>query len=182
MRRVLTMCKLPAWGIVVALTIAPVPSLAQEDGGDKGYLGDGKIEAGEDETSELARAVQNPIADLISLPFQNNTNFNFGPRERTQNVLNIQPVIPVDLNEDWLMITRTIVPVVSQPSLFPGEDGRENGLGDTLFSAFVSPKDQDLWIAGQWLWGVGAAVLLPTSTDDRLWGPTSGVPGRPRFS
>jgi hypothetical protein len=167
------MCKLPAWGIVVALTIAPVPSLAQEVGGDKGYLGDGKIEAGEDETSELARAVQNPIADLISLPFQNNTSFNFGPREGTQNVLNIQPVIPVDLSEDWLMITRTIIPVVSQPSFAPGQD-RENGLGDTLFSAFVSPKDQDLWLAGQWLWGVGPAVLLPTSTDDRLgageWG------------
>jgi hypothetical protein len=148
--------------------------LAEEEGGYKGYLGDGKIQAGEDETAELARAVQNPIADLISLPFQNNTNFNFGPRDRTQNVLNIQPVIPVDLNEDWLMITRTIVPVVSQPSLFPGDDGRENGRGDTLFSAFVSPKDQDLWIAGQWLWGVGPAILLPTSTDDRLgageWG------------
>jgi len=174
MRRVLTMCKLPAWGIVVALTIGPLPSLAEEEGGYKGYLGDGKIQAGEDETAELARAVQNPIADLISLPFQNNTNFNFGPRDRTQNVLNIQPVIPVDLNEDWLMITRTIVPVVSQPSLFPGDDGRENGLGDTLFSAFVSPKDQDLWLAGQWLWGVGPAILLPTSTDDRLgageWG------------
>ena len=117
--------------------------------------------------------MQNPIADLISLPLQNNTNFNFGPRERTQNVLNIQPVIPFDLSEDWLMITRTIVPVVSQPSFAPGQD-RENGLGDTVFSAFVSPKDQDLWLAGQWLWGVGPAILLPTSTDDRLgpgeWG------------
>ena len=168
------MYKLPAWGIVVALTIGPLPSLAEEEGGYKGDLGDGMIEGGEDETAELARAVQNPVADLISLPFQNNTNFSFGPRERTQNVLNIQPVIPVDLTEDWLMITRTIIPVVSQPSLFPGDGGRENGLGDTLFSAFLSPRDQDLWIGGQWLWGVGPAVLLPTSTDDRLgpgeWG------------
>jgi len=174
MRRVLTICKLPAWGISIALTIAPIPSLAEEGGGYKGYLGDGIIEAGEDETAELARAVQNPVADLISLPFQNNTNFNFGPRERTQNVLNIQPVIPVDLSEDWLMITRTIIPGVSQPSLFPGDDGRENGLGDTLFSAFFSPKDQARWIGGRWLWGVGPAFLLPTSTDDRLgpgeWG------------
>ena len=71
------------------------------------------------------------------------------------------------------MITRTIVPVVSQPSFKQGQD-RENGLGDTVFSAFVSPKDQDLWLAGEWLWGVGPAILLPTSTDDRLgpgeWG------------
>jgi hypothetical protein len=156
--------------------IAPIPSSAEEDGGYKGYgyLGDGKIEAGEDEAAELARAVQNPIADMISLPFQNNTNFGFGPRERTQNVLNIQPVIPFDLSDDWLMITRTIVPIVSQPSFAPGQD-RENGLGDTLFSAFVSPRDKDLWLAGgEVLWGVGPAVLLPTSTDDRLgageWG------------
>ena len=172
--------KLAVLSIVVALVSGPIQALAQEllgyedyPEGHKGYLGDGILTEGEDEASELARAVQNPIADLISLPLQNNTNFNFGPRERTQNVLNIQPVIPFDLSEDWLMITRTIVPVVSQPSFAPGQD-RENGLGDTVFSAFVSPKDQDLWLAGQWLWGVGPAILLPTSTDDRLgpgeWG------------
>ena len=105
MRRVLTLCKLPAWGVCIALMTAAMPSWAEEQAGEKGYLGDGVIEAGEDETAELARAVQNPIADLISLPFQNNTNFNFGPRERTQNVLNIQPVVPFDLSDDWLMIT-----------------------------------------------------------------------------
>ncbi len=178
MRRVLTLRKLPAWGMLVALTIAPMPSWAEEEGGNEGYLGDGSIEAGENETAELARAVQNPIADLISVPLQNNTNFNFGPRERTQNVLNIQPVVPVDLSEDWLMITRTIVPVISQPSFAPGQD-RKNGLGDTLFSAFFSPRNQDLWLAGQWLWGVGPAILLPTSTDDRLgpgeWGAGPSV-------
>lgn len=62
--------------------------------------GDGIIDPGEDETAELARAVQNPVASLISVPFQNNTNFDFGPREKTQNVLNIQPVIPFSLNEN----------------------------------------------------------------------------------
>ena len=123
---------------------------AEEQVGKKGSLGDGKVEAGENETADLARAVQNPGADLISLPLQNNTNFEFGPRERTQNVLNIQPVVPFDLSEDWLMITRTIVPVISQPSFAPGQD-RKNGLEDTLFSAFVSPQDQDLWIGGDWL-------------------------------
>ena len=165
----------------IVLMMVPVVALAEKapgyenyKEGHKGYLGDGILTAGESETAELARAVQNPVADLISVPFQNNTNFNFGPRERTQNVLNIQPVIPFDLNEDWLMITRTIIPVVSQPSLFKGDDGRKNGLGDTVFSAFFSPKDQARWLGGRWLWGVGPALLLPTSTDDRLgpgeWG------------
>ena len=74
--------------------------------------GDGIIEASEDETEELARAVQNPVASLISLPFQNNTNFEFGPRDKTFNVLNIQPVWPFQLTEDWNLITRTIAPIV----------------------------------------------------------------------
>jgi hypothetical protein len=63
--------------------------------------GDGIIESGENPDEELAKASQNPVADLISLPFQNNTNFNFGPEEKTQNVLNIQPVWPFSLTENW---------------------------------------------------------------------------------
>ena len=97
--------KLAILSIGLALVSGPIQALAQklpgyEDypEGHKGYLGDGILTEGEDEAAELARAVQNPIADLISLPLQNNTNFNFGPRERTQNVLNIQPVIPFDLS------------------------------------------------------------------------------------
>ena len=142
--------------------VAALPALAANEDGD------GIIETGENETDELARAAQNPVASMISVPFQSNTNFNFGPQEKTQNVLNIQPVIPFELSEDWNLITRTIVPVVSQPALTPEQD-REFGLGDTLFSAFLSPKD-----SGQLIWGVGPALLLPTSTDDQLgageWG------------
>lgn len=142
--------------------IAALPaSAANEDG-------DGIIEAGENETDELARAAQNPVASMISVPFQNNTNFNFGPQEKTQNILNIQPVLPFELNEDWNLITRTILPVISQPAFTPSQD-RKIGLGDTIFTAFLSPKD-----SGQLIWGVGPALLLPTSTDDRLgageWG------------
>ena len=120
------------------------------------------------ETEDLARAAQNPVASLISLPFQNNTNFDVGPQEKTQNIMNIQPVWPFEMNEDWNLITRTIVPVISQPAFTPAQD-REFGLGDTVFTAFLSPKD-----SGEWIWGVGPALLLPTSTDDRLgageWG------------
>jgi hypothetical protein len=102
--------------------------------------GDGIVEPGENAEEELAKAAQNPVADLISLPFQNNTNFNFGPREKTQNILNIQPVWPFSLSDEWNLITRTIVPVISQPELFRGYD-RENGLGDVTFTAFLSPAD-----------------------------------------
>ena len=62
---------------------------------------------------ELAKLAQNPVGNLISLPFQNNTNFNVGPLSGTQNILNIQPVIPISVNKDWNIITRTILPVVS---------------------------------------------------------------------
>jgi len=131
-------------------------------------LGDGILEPGENRTEELARAAQNPVASMISLPFQNNSNFNFGPQEKTQNVMNIQPVLPFELNDEWNLITRTILPVVSQPGFSPGQD-RENGIGDTLFTAFLSPKD-----SGDWIWGAGPVLLLPTSSDDRLgageWG------------
>jgi len=117
-------------------------------------------------SDDLAKQAQNPIANLISLPFQNNTNFDLGPDERTQNILNVQPVWPVTISDDWNFITRTILPVVSQP-LANGE--RENGLGDTTFTGFFSPSQ-----SGKLTWGVGPIVLIPTATDDSLgvdeWG------------
>src|SRR6516162_9091805 len=67
--------------------------------------------AGEDETEELAKQAQNPVAKLISVPFQNNFNFGIGPNNVVQYNLNVQPVIPFNLNEDWNLITRTIIPI-----------------------------------------------------------------------
>ncbi len=117
----------------------------------------------------LARAAQNPVANMYSLPFQNNTNLNYGPRNHTQNILNIQPVIPITLNEHWNIITRTIIPVISQPGLSPGE-GTTFGLGATQFSAFLSPARPTDGV----IWGVGAVVQAPTITDSALgsniWG------------
>ncbi len=117
---------------------------------------------------ELAKLAQNPVGNLVSVPFQNNTNLNFGPEKKTQNILNIQPVIPVSVNDEWNVITRTIVPVVSQPALYPGDD-RTNGLGDTVFTAFLSPAKP-----GSMIWGAGPVVQLPTNTDSQLgnrnWG------------
>jgi len=123
-------------------------SIQAEEPGSAPYAkanGNGIIEPGENATEELARASQNPVASMISLPFQNNTNFNFGPHDKTQNILNIQPVWPFALNDNWNLITRTIVPVVSQPATEPGTD-REYGIGDTTFTAFFSPRDSGKWI------------------------------------
>jgi len=120
------------------------------------------------EEADLAKQTQNPVSDLISVPFQNNTNFGIGPGDDTQNVLNIQPVWPFKLNEQWNLITRTIVPVISQPSVLTGSDS-EFGVGDINFSAFFSPAKP-----GKWIWGIGPSLLFPTATDNALgteqWG------------
>lgn len=121
------------------------------------------------DAAELAKAAQNPVASMISLPFQNNTNFDFGPLGKTQNVLNIQPVYPLVLNDDWNLITRTILPVISQPA-FSGNQSRESGLGDINATAFFSPRG-----SGKWTWGVGPTISLPTATDDRLGSDSVGV-------
>ncbi len=121
--------------------------------------GDGIIDPGEVEIAELARAVQNPVASLISLPIQNNTTFKFGPQEKVQNVANVQPVWPFEINENWNLITRTIGPVISQPAFVPSQD-RENGIRDTVFTAFASPSK-----FGKWIWGAGAAANFPGLTQ-----------------
>jgi hypothetical protein len=122
------------------------------------------------DASDLARAAQNPIADMISVPLQNNSNFNVGPRDQYQNILNVQPVAPFNLSADWNLITRTIVPVISQPDFGLG-GGRTDGIGDIQFSAFISPKRPT---AAGWIWGLGPVFQLRTATDDVLgedkWG------------
>jgi hypothetical protein len=133
-------------------------------------LSTGNAAQAEVSDSDLAKAAQNPIAAMISVPFQNNTNFNVGPQDKTQNILNIQPVIPVDLNAEWNLVTRTIIPVISQPEFVPGQ-GRTNGIGDIQFSAFFSPKAPT---ESGWIWGAGLIAQLDTATDDALgadkWG------------
>lgn len=117
---------------------------------------------------QLAKLAQNPVGNLISVPFQDNVNLNYGPDKATQNVLNIQPVIPIEVSKDWNIITRTILPVISQPGFSPGES-RTNGIGDLQFTAFLSPADP-----GNWIWGVGAIAQAPTHSNGALgndnWG------------
>jgi hypothetical protein len=113
-----------------------------------------------DSNEALAKLAQNPVASLISVPFQNNTNFNYGPDDDTQDILNIQPVIPITLNEDWNLITRTIIPLVWQP--IPGE-GTEFGLGNPQLSLFASPSKPG---AGGLIWGAGAIIQVPIDSND----------------
>jgi len=134
------------------------------------------VAAQQNDAASLAKAAQNPIADMISVPLQFNMNYDTGPLEKPQYLLNIQPVYPFSLDADWNVITRTIVPVLSQPAFTPEQD-REFGIGDIQFSAFLSPRQA----VGGWVWGVGAIAQLNTATDDRLgqgvWGlgPTAVV-------
>jgi hypothetical protein len=114
----------------------------------------------EDQAAELQKETQNPVANLISVPLQNNTNFNYGPFNRTQDVLNIQPVIPVHLTKDWLLINRIIQPIIWQP--YPNQNtGGEYGLGDMNPTFFLSPAKP-----GKLIWGVGPAFVIPTATSD----------------
>jgi hypothetical protein len=121
-----------------------------------------------DKAHDLAKATQNPVASLISLPFENNFNGEFGPNNSNQNVLNIKPVVPMKIGENWNLINRAIVPVISQPGI-PGGPNRQNGLGDTTYQAFISPQQP-----GKWIWGVGPQIQIPTHTDEVLgnenWG------------
>ena len=126
------------------------------------------LAAEQQSAEELAKKVQNPVADLISVPLQNNFNFNVGPEDDLQYVLNVQPVIPIKLSADWNLITRTIVPIISQPGFSPGQD-RVNGIGDIQFTGFLSPANSEGLI-----WGAGPVVQFPTNSNDRLgndrWG------------
>jgi len=118
----------------------------------------------EESADELAKKLSNPVASLISVPLQFNGDFNYGTEDGTRANLNIQPVIPSSISEDWNLITRIIVPITDQNDI-SGNSGRQFGLGDTTPSFFFSPKKPT---EGGLIWGVGPVLLLPTATDDLL--------------
>ena len=120
--------------------------------------------------TELAKKLQNPVGDLISVPFQNNTNFNTGPHKGTQDILNIQPVVPFHINDDWNVITRTILPLVWSPSFEPGRSV-PFGASPISFTAFLSPKNP----VDGWVWGVGPVAQLPTASNKTLGSNIWGV-------
>ncbi|WP_197740567.1 hypothetical protein [Desulfosarcina widdelii] len=143
-------------GIILAvMTVFPSPALA---------------ETSESELDELAKELANPVADLAFLPFQSNYDTNIGPEDHGYRfTLNIQPVLPFELNETWNLISRTILPVIHQEDIYPGA-GSQTGFGDTVQSLFFSPRPGPSGV----IWGAGPVFLLPTATDDLLgtekWG------------
>ena len=128
--------------------------------------------AQDQDEGELAKKLANPVASLISLPLQANYDENIGPTEDGSIwKLNIQPVIPITLNEEWNVISRTILPLIDQDDI-PLDGMGESGIGDIVQSLFFSPKAPT---PKGFIWGAGPVFLLPTASDDALGGEKWGV-------
>ena len=120
--------------------------------------------------ADLAKKLANPIASLISVPFQNNTDLGIGKNLGSRNILNIQPVIPIGITENLNLITRVILPVISQQGI-TGTGDSEFSLGDAVISAFFSPASTKSGV----VWGMGPVVLAPTATNDFLASRKFGI-------
>jgi hypothetical protein len=119
-------------------------------------------QSSEDATAAAKDAAQNPVASVISVPIQGNTAFGVGPYRRALNETLIEPVIPVRLSQNWILITRTITPVVVLPRLSPTQ-GVQYGLGNMEPQFYISPAH-----SGKFIWGIGPQLYLPTASEDTL--------------
>ena len=120
---------------------------------------------GQDEAPDPAKAAQNPLANVISMPFQNNADFGIGEFDKTSNVLNIQPILPVKLSESgWLLINRFIIPLPKTvPDISSEEGSSTSGLGDINYTAWFAPP-----VKGNLTWGFGLVTIWPTAGKDVL--------------
>lgn len=120
-------------------------------------------------SADIAKKLQNPVADMISVPVQFNYDPNIGPDEQGERWLtNVQPVVPYDLNDDWNLISRTIIPIVSQDF----GSFREEGIGDIVQSFFFSPKQQT---DSGWIWGAGPVLMFPSASEPMFGSDNWGI-------
>lgn len=112
--------------------------------------------------TELAKKSQNPVEDMISVPFNNSFNFGYGIHNNTQYILDLKPVIPFHLSHSFNLITRTIIPFNHQPNLIPMRS-YINGIGDINPSFFLSPAQP-----GKIIWGIGPTIFLPTASNKQI--------------
>jgi hypothetical protein len=157
--------------LLIALCVMPAHAQSASDSSINASAvsaDDGSTDS-DDATEALAKKLQNPVGNLYSIPFQSNTNFDYGPNKGTQENLNIQPVIPIHISDQWNIITRTILPLIWQPSLVPSHTV-PFGTGPTSFSAFLSPSEPK----NGFIWGAGPLIQVPTISDKTLgsnvWG------------
>jgi len=133
------------------------------------------LPASAQDAQSLVREAKNPFADVTNVQVIYDANLDLQPGNQTQQMLTLQPLIPFAVTSYWSIITRTILPFISQPAAAPGEAGVQ-GVGDTQLSVFLSPTR-----TGSLVWGVGPAFQLPTASNQALgqgkWGvgPTAGV-------
>jgi hypothetical protein len=141
-----------AWAAGMAVIILSAPARAQETATAQQAVAS---------NTELAKKLANPIADLVSVPFQFNWVQGVGPDEGTRFILNVQPVMPFSHDKNWNLITRVIVPFIGQPVLVAGS-APASGIGDILSSFFFSPA------RGKVTWGVGPVVSFPSTSEPTL--------------
>jgi len=126
-------------------------------------LAAGQAHAQDASAADLAKQLANPVAALIQVPVQANYDQNIGPlRDGSRTTVNIQPVVPISLNSEWNLISRTIVPLIDHHDVTPGS-GHQSGVGDIVQSLYFSrakPTDSG------WIWGVGPVFLLPTGNSE----------------
>jgi hypothetical protein len=157
------------WMLFFSLLCSPFISFAQN-------ADQPKPAPSAEEAAELAKKLANPVANLISVPFQNNTFYGIRSLKGTQNVMYFQPVVPIKLNENLNLITRYIIPIITQYNI-TGENSSQSGLGDATLSAFFSPSKTHNGVT----WGAGPAFLVPIATDSYLgagkfgMGPTAVI-------
>lgn len=148
--------------ILVFVVVGPTASQVADNGAAQNQAG------GETDAHELAKKLSNPVASLISFPFQSNFDFGMGTGSGWRYQMNIQPVVPFRLNSKWNLISRTILPVIHQHNVV--DTGTQSGLGDITQSFFFSPAENKSFILA-----AGPALLIPTATNDALGTEKFGI-------